>query len=168
MKFSPQEIIKILETPLGRSYDDLDERVLEQRKRVSIKYQELNHTRIWIPRRNAWLVPGFTYCSLEARSWWLKEYMGWDYDNSIIIRFEIGQTIIPLDLPHEDNTIRQIVANHKNCFGIEQEDLDHLSYFTEFKADSPPHEPVTTVIDPYMLVKPGCIYYVAFEKEISR
>lgn len=166
MRFSPQEIIKILETPLGRTYDDLDERILEQRKRVSEKYQELNRTKIWIPRSKAWLIPNFTYCSLEARSWWFKEYMGWDYDKSIIIRFECGQTITPLDLLHEDNTIVQIVANHKNYFGIEQEDLKHLECFVEFKADKPPHEPVVTVIDPYMIVKPGRIYYVALKKEV--
>lgn len=81
LKFTPQQVVQILQTPLGRSYEPFDDTVLAERAKISAKYEELGNTKIWFPDRGpqgahhgpgAWLYPGMSFCITEARAWWLR------------------------------------------------------------------------------------------------
>jgi len=81
LKFTPQQVVQILQTPLGRSYEPFDDTVLAERAKISAKYEELENTKIWFPDRGpqgahhgpgAWLYPGMSFCITEALAWWLR------------------------------------------------------------------------------------------------
>ena len=85
-RFTPQQIVQILQTPLGKDYFIDDKVVIAERKKIQKKYNKLKETPRWFGPEEikgtpagkqcpdgANLIPGFTECSIEARAWWLKE-----------------------------------------------------------------------------------------------
>lgn len=60
MKFTPEQIVQILETPLGKAYHIEDEVVLVERKRIHERYEELK-----------WDL-SFSEANIQARAWWLQ------------------------------------------------------------------------------------------------
>lgn len=97
MKFTAQQIVQILKTPLGRDYFIDDEIVLAERKKISERYEELKETPRFFtaeeiggrkfdhikPGEGGMLVPGYEECSIEARAWWLKENVLEPTDESV-------------------------------------------------------------------------------------
>lgn len=85
MKFTAQQIVEILKTPLGKDYWIDDPVVLAERKKIHDKYEELKSTpRLFTAEelrntmhgkegKDMMLIPGFTEASIEARAWWLQE-----------------------------------------------------------------------------------------------
>ena len=84
-KFTPQQIVEILSTPIGRDYGSDDEAVLAERKKIDAKCSELRSAPRWFSAEElsgtwagaqhpdgAHLIPDFTECSIEARAWWLR------------------------------------------------------------------------------------------------
>ena len=88
-RFTAEQVVQIIETPLGRRPildDDLGLVVVQERKKVHEKYKELKTTPRWFPPEElkhypghadkpggAMLIPDFSECLIGARAWWLRE-----------------------------------------------------------------------------------------------